>query len=167
MCATKKVMHNNTAKAKNYVVPAHRKSPEGYSRGIEVEFDDLRITPEVFALLYPRLKFGEKYIVISVFKPAANGRSYTEVTVRDIDGDCYGYVASHHLKRFSTASKTYAPGKTDPVVPELRAGCVAFTAALEALHTKLNAPEPAAADAVQDVAEQSPAEDDTAAPAAE
>lgn len=90
---------------RRYRVPHARITPEGFMRGTEVEFDELRAPSDIMDTLYrPRYKHGTKYVVISVFQPSANGKDFVEVTLRDSYGDCYGYVASHHLKRWGAES---------------------------------------------------------------
>ncbi len=98
MCSDKRI-HNKAAKASSYQVPSHRRTPEGYIRGTEVKFAAVMFSEQrKMEDLYPRFVLDEKYIVISVFKPTANGKAFTEVTLRDVNGDCYGYVASHDLE---------------------------------------------------------------------
>jgi hypothetical protein len=98
--------HNFAAASKKYKVAGDRITPEGYRRGTEVEFDDVRLPAALLTALYgPRFQHNTKYIVISVFQTSANQKSFVEVTVRDLDGDCYGYIAAHHLKAFGTTSQ--------------------------------------------------------------
>ncbi len=116
MCATAKKSTHNFAARYTGTIPAHRITPEGYKRGVEVQFDPSRINAAQVAVLYPNFKLGEQYIVISIFKPKANKKDFTEVTLRDGDGDVYGYVASHHLKKWG--SKDQGPMKgADPAFP--------------------------------------------------
>lgn len=103
--------HNRAATAKNYVVPADRISPEGFKRGTEVEFKPEALQSSV--TVFKKAELNKKFIVISVFQPNVTASGKCEVTLRDLDGDCYGYVPSEFLcefgKRPAAAPSVVAP----------------------------------------------------------
>lgn len=105
-----KGLHNFAAKAKNYVVPPHRITPQGFKRGVEVKFNNDLTSPIYQAdpnldlpNTYPAFSMSEKYIVISVFQPEVTKSGKHEVTVRNADGDCYGYIVAEHLMHYPNA----------------------------------------------------------------
>lgn len=96
-----KPMHNRAAKF-NGRIDANRITAEGFKRGTEVEFN---ISADQMKAWYPRFKLATQYIVISVFKPKVSGKKHEEVTLRDENGDCYGYVEARALKKFGEKNK--------------------------------------------------------------
>lgn len=96
-----KPMHNRAAKF-NGRIDANRVTAEGFKRGSEVEFN---LGADQMKAWYPRFKLVTQYIVISVFKPQASGQKHEEVTLRDVNGDCYGYVEARALKKFGEKNK--------------------------------------------------------------
>jgi hypothetical protein len=70
-----------------------RITPEGFKRGTRVVFK--KNTDKEICLKYPL----PSYTVISVFQGTITLSGKTEVTVRDINGDCYGYISSENLEK--------------------------------------------------------------------
>ncbi len=112
--ATSKAKHNYAKNRYTGKVPAHRITPEGYKRGDELQFDETRLTTADMKTFYPDFKLGTFYVLVSVFIPKVNHKAFCEVTLRTDAGDCYGYVASHHLKRYGKAGQ--GAMKHDPVL---------------------------------------------------
>jgi hypothetical protein len=75
------------------IIRSLRITPEGFKRGTKVKFKEN--TDQETRIKYPL----NSYTVISVFRGNLTISGKTEVTVRDVDGDCYGYVFSENLEK--------------------------------------------------------------------